>query len=320
MKLNKEGRDELRTKIALELQDVPSGQRIHLDKGLLEELLFETIVYNKETRETLKIPFWSGEFLSKIDLSEVSFDNVSWSLLSRMGHGVAREFFGYEELIDFEMLLNEFEKKKGKEQYYVNYSNTNASIDFSRSFEALYGVYYDIYGVRLPLISGVNFYGVDFSNLDISMFSIVDDSNLGNTGIRVTSLDKFNPEMVIENVSFENLDLSSITINASHLIGRKAPFISCVFINSKLNIIYDCEDFKLEFGEKYRDYISLWTDLVKSGSLNGCYINGKLIELKSKEEIEKSRQMKLIEYEKYKQDIFLAVSQVIDKQKKYVKK
>lgn len=33
-------------------------------------------------------------------------------------------------------------------------------------------------------MSGVSFYGVDFSNLDISMFSFIGDSNLENTVLK----------------------------------------------------------------------------------------------------------------------------------------
>lgn len=41
MKLNKQGKDELRKKIEEQLQSVPDGQRVHIDKELLEELIFE---------------------------------------------------------------------------------------------------------------------------------------------------------------------------------------------------------------------------------------------------------------------------------------
>ena len=100
MKLNKQGREELRKKIEEQLQNVPEGQRVHLDKELLEELLFETITYNKNTNEKLKLPVWSGDFLRKIDLSEVSFEDVAWTL-------VVEELWDYPEEEYYEFMDEE---------------------------------------------------------------------------------------------------------------------------------------------------------------------------------------------------------------------
>lgn len=40
MKLNKESRIQLRANIEQQLKNVSDGQKIHLDKALLEQLLF----------------------------------------------------------------------------------------------------------------------------------------------------------------------------------------------------------------------------------------------------------------------------------------
>ena len=82
MKLNKKDKDEFRNKIIELLKEVPEGQLVQIDKDILEGLLFETITVSEENNIQAKLPIWSGEFLSKIDLSQVDFTNVSWSLIN----------------------------------------------------------------------------------------------------------------------------------------------------------------------------------------------------------------------------------------------
>ena len=65
MKLSNKSKDELREKIAEQLKEVPKGQRVQLDKDLLEDLLFEIITLNKEKGIKIKLPIWSGDFLKK---------------------------------------------------------------------------------------------------------------------------------------------------------------------------------------------------------------------------------------------------------------
>lgn len=48
---------------------------------MLEDLLFEIITLNKEKGIKIKLPIWSGDFLKKIDLSEIDFTDVSWNSL-----------------------------------------------------------------------------------------------------------------------------------------------------------------------------------------------------------------------------------------------
>ena len=81
MQLNKQSKNELRKRIVEQLKEVPKGQKIKLDKELLEYLLFEVITLDKTTDTKVKLPIWSGEFLKKIDLSQVDFTNVSWCIL-----------------------------------------------------------------------------------------------------------------------------------------------------------------------------------------------------------------------------------------------
>lgn len=58
------------------MRRVPAGKRVIIDKELLEELIFEP---DPDNPQEAKIPIWTGTFLSKIDLSGISFDNVNFN-------------------------------------------------------------------------------------------------------------------------------------------------------------------------------------------------------------------------------------------------
>lgn len=76
MKLDNQLKKELRKTIECKMRRVPAGKRVIIDKALLEELIFEP---DPDNPQEAKIPIWTGTFLSKIDLSGISFDNVNFN-------------------------------------------------------------------------------------------------------------------------------------------------------------------------------------------------------------------------------------------------
>lgn len=114
MNLNKKAKDELRNLIEARLKEVPEGNRICIDKELLEDLLFDSTFYDNELKLQVKTPVWSGKFLQKIDLSMVSFENVSWCISSCCGieHLLNEDFSD-----DLGTLLDERNNQLGKIQY-----------------------------------------------------------------------------------------------------------------------------------------------------------------------------------------------------------
>lgn len=78
MGLNIYQRDKLRKSIEEILKHSPNTKKVSIKKEVLEQLLFEEVVLNEKENIVIKLPVWSGEFLEKIDLSEVDFTNVSW--------------------------------------------------------------------------------------------------------------------------------------------------------------------------------------------------------------------------------------------------
>lgn len=73
-------KNELRERIVAISRFVPQGEKIIVDPVILESLIFEEKPARNELNVLLpaKQIVWSGSFLSKIDLSKISFNNVYW--------------------------------------------------------------------------------------------------------------------------------------------------------------------------------------------------------------------------------------------------
>jgi len=306
MQLNKKGKDELRARIEEQLSAVPEGQKIHLEEDLLESLLFDTIVCNKKTGETVRLPIWSGEFLRKLDLSGISFDNVAWSLITEPGRDT-----GYDEVFDRETwerfnTLGAYDREQR-----VNYSGTNAHIDFSKSWETKHGSF--------DLIN-CDFSNVDLSHNDMSRVGCIYNCSLSNSGIVLL------PEMFksntnrFSNTDFTNVDLSGFTINGRTLVEGMDECLfdeNCNLSNSGIKITISSEDVApkesgLDDSGVDPNYIKRHLyDMIEAGYLDGCYINGERREL-SQDGNE--------EYEKYKDGLISSVSRSIAEQTGSLKK
>lgn len=256
MKLNFAGRQELRAEIENALDNV-IGKRIHLDKDLLESLLFEECVCNEETGNIAKIPIWSGDFLSKIDLSEVSFDNVSWSLL-----GYSKDYGDdsrYDDLeIDTLKIRTMYHKVRGANLTlpFIDYSYTNANIDFSKSWEAknMDGKY---------IVACCDFSGMNLSNNNLEDSILITDTNFSNAKINLTQSILDNQDLL--NNYFSGIDLSDLSINSSQLMDENLHF--CNFSNTGINIKIDPIDNK-EHEEYFRE-------MMEEDYFAGCILDGK---------------------------------------------
>lgn len=262
MKLNKKSKKELRKLIKKELKNVPNGNRIHLEKGLLEQLLFNEY-------EGIRLPLWSGEFLSKIDLSEISFEDVSWGFLAEENYEI-----DYEEFLSGEEKFDKIMSQNKQKTYIINYTNTNANIDFTKSWE--YKNYEEI------IISNINFSGTDLSKNDMSSISECWNSNLSNTGIIIPK--NSNKIMFFESTNLEGIDLSTYEINATDYIRDCAKhFVNCNLKNTGIKIIDKATKDLQDYNYEYKNYklsesqIFEFHEDIRQGKYDGCYINGKLI-------------------------------------------
>lgn len=307
MILNKDGKNELRKKIIEQLKNVPDGQRVHLDKELLESLLFQTITYNKNTNEKLKLPIWSGDFLRKIDLSEVSFDDVSWSLIVDerwyCPEKEFKEFMDGETYVKMPDILPTLELGSK-----VDYSYTNANIDFSKSFE-----FKKTGKIKLLFC---NFSGVDLSKNDMSKIGGVFHCDLADTGIMLS------PEMFANKRGYafgstflKNVDLSKFSVSAIDLMCDNYILQGdCDFTNTGLNVSVNPTAKEWNNEEKWvkNEFNEMMTRLC------GCYVNGKLVH--TEEEKQAIAQEKREEYEKMKDEIIGSTLRSIDEQVSHMKR
>ena len=307
MELNESGKSELRRKVYQALEDLPYGTRVHIDKNILESLLFKKIVYNRDTGETLKLPVWSGDFLRKIDLSEVDFEDVAWSLVVREGYDFPEEEFKdfmdektYEEIEDILPILDDEET--------VNYSNTNARIDFTKSFD------YKKKGRVCILFCDFSF--VDLSNNTLDDTANLYECNLANTKINTqfnTPPDKFGQ---IASCDLTNVKINGLTMDILKYADGYEVLDDCVLTNTGVNFTFDLNSkYIRENALAYRSMIEVghWKSCVCNALPNiaGCFINGKRV--LSDQEILELRESKKEEYKAYKRDLITSVTEDLKK-------
>ncbi len=305
MQLNKQSKNELRKRIVEQLKEVPKGQKIKLDKELLEYLLFEVITLDKTTDTKVKLPIWSGEFLKKIDLSQVDFTNVSWCILDYKESDYKIDFdditISDKSVYDtIDIVRSEKIEECSKSMSVVDYSGTNANIDLTKSFEAIHGDFIEI--------RECDFTGVDFSHQDLTGIKqlYINDSSLGETGLRIPS------EMPVQayKSSFDGIDLSTRTINAKDYFFEDTYALSyCSLRNTGINISLDTSVKDMDWDEALQNAMS--DDWV------GCYVNGKKV--LSYEEKQKNASEKKEEYEQMKNEIFDSILKSIEEQVNHMK-
>ncbi len=302
MKLNKKGREELRKLVEKELENSSDEIKIVLDKKLLDILLFDTIFYKCKPKKIVKLPVWSGEFLRKLDLSQVSFKNVSWALLGEgMDSKTGRQFFDEE---CWQYFLDNYGKPMSGR---VNYSGTNIQVDFNESWEMQLRK-------EENADTGVEIYGCDFSNndlsgVDTSNFSEVKASSFANTGLVISeSLVNYNFSIFLY-TDLTGVSLGNFVINIVDLLttGGSVIGVGCNLKNTRLSIVLDPKSLKED-----KTLQQNFKTILMSGDLNGCYINGKRV-LSYEEKAERCAKA-LAEYERYKEEKFSAVRKAIEKQ------
>ena len=249
-------RYELRKMLEKELENVPEGKRKKLPKSYLEQLLFETnvsIISNEvleqygidiQSFKSAKFPVWTGDFLSKLDLSEVSFDNVVWDLdvivsfFANLGYKVDDFYKLYHRNMDdsrFDKTLKEideiFSRSHNLDKKYdcsVVLANTNANIYLLNGFRliATKGDYYPELSIR----------DCDFQNSDLIGLEFVKKMFHSN---------------------FCGTELSALVINCGD-----TEFYNCNFNDTGLHFVGDLTNPR-------------HLGMLKNSNIGGCYINGK---------------------------------------------
>lgn len=299
-RLNKESRNKIRKIIIEQLKEVPEGERINLDIKLLDDLIF--FKYH-EFKKQRKIPIWTGEILRKLDLSKLSFENANLDV-SKYDEE-EKEYFETGAISHLDKKsINEYikeymecnDKKLIESKYTLDFSYTNINIDFENLDD--------------NCISNCNLEGIDLSNTSETHIGIY-DCNLQKTNI------KFNKNMFLFDCDLQNNDFSNTTIDARNLMSEDVGSYCCNLKNTGLNIIYkfdldenskksyeELEKIKESIGTDERNnkmqnireiygsedhheielaYAEELKELIEKGYLDGCYLNGKLIDSKKYE-------------------------------------
>ena len=321
-RLSKESRNRIRRIIIEQLKEIPEGERIKLDIKLLDNLIFFKY-YDKKMEQQIKIPIWTGEFLRKLDLSELSFEDANLDVSEYDEE--KKEYFeeGAVSHMD-KKSINEYiqeymecnEKKLIESQYTLDFSYTNINIDF----ENLY----------INCISNCNLEGVDLSHIGKRNMGIY-NCNLQKTNI------KLNKDVVVFTCDLENNDFSNTTIDARNIMNPDEEIYCCNLKNTGLNIIYKFDldenskkayeeiekitepegseerrskilNIRKMYGDEFHHEYELHCaetlkELIEMGYLDGCYLNGRLIDSK-----------------KYESDIISQITSSIEEQKKKIKK
>lgn len=309
MKLNKSSKGALKAEIIEQLKKVPNGQRIQLDKDLLEDLLFEVVTIDKEKDIKVKLPIWSGDFLKRIDLSQVDFTNVSWCILDM--HGLSNYRINFDGITVSDDAHDQIKKiredkiENGLELSYgfaITYDGTNANIDLTRSFEAIYG--------KFIKLRECNFTGVDFSHQNLTgiQFLELNNSSISKTQLSIPSI----VDLRALNSYFNEIDLSTRAVDAGgYFMGDVYHLAGCDLRNSGIHINLNGKYFKDGQYQK-KIYTAMNDDWI------GCYVNGKRV--LSLEEKQAIAHQKREEYEKMKAEIFGSVTSSIEEQTGHMKK
>lgn len=312
MVLNEEGIVKVRKHVEEKLLKVPDGTRIHIDKNMLEKLLFEKVeAVSKEGEIVIfKVPVWSGDFLSKIDLSEISFEDVSWACDCY----VRNEFFTSNKA-EFEKessllyvrsdLMNSYESKlhENKKQWYsILYRNTNAVIDFEKSIEFKKGL-------------GIIIVGADFSYTDLTNFKKQDKIHFEFCNFEGTSLPLRtfieNKENRMTNCNFTDLDLNGCKLDLTDIL--RVHVHSSVFTRTKIDININISIIAFKNNDCFQFELR---ELLRKKRIEGCFLNG--VKVKSDYEKEQTAKKMLENYNEYKLKIISDLDDGLDKH--YIRK
>lgn len=251
---------DFKIKLVELLKTVPDGERIHISKEVLEDLIFTSVVFrkNRAGRCSFKLPIWTGPFLQKIDLSELDFDDVAWSML------VADYDEVDSSLVDedvYDKLMSDFYVPSG---YVVDFSNTNANIDFSASFES-------------KECGHIIIANCDFSNVnlaDVKDRIVARDCNFSGTGL------DYPIKSLFRNCDLSGNNLSGLVLDAIDLIGNHSAtvgFKDCRLADTGISVIFDLESVSDLSIVEQQNFQNDFDAYLKSGCLDNCYVNQKKI-------------------------------------------
>lgn len=257
--------DILRERIKKYLETYCDYEKLTLPKELLECLLFEVIeVKIKGKWYVVRVPIWSGEFLSKVDLKEISFKDVLWN------YDICIALNGVFELLTKAILkIRSTNPVYAPFPYEICYANTNAQIDLAESFLFNFGKSAGIQKYD-GLISVAH---CNFADTYVKIGEEVKAiqflySSFSKSKIFIPNIGR----LTIRNSDLSENDLSHLCIN-----GLSNHFYGTNFRNSGINISLNPSELEsyLEINEELlkKMFITMLNDYFVGCNVNGNYLN-----------------------------------------------
>lgn len=266
--------DILRDRVKKQLDDYHGGERVSIPIELLDHLLFEIVEVKIEGNwYKVKVPVWSGEFLAKIDLSEVSFTDVLWNYdLSLASNFIFRELSYTIQQIKSTIPICSVPP------YEICYANTNAQINLTEGFISNYGkVANNTKYNGLISVGKCNFSGTDVRIGEGARAIQFLYSNFVKSGIFIPKPILFR-RLYLYCTNLSGIDLKHLSID-----GLSNHFYGSNFRNSGIDI--SLEPSKLE---SYLDAYELSFKVRFITMLNdyfvGCRVNGIYLDYHDDEE------------------------------------
>lgn len=200
--------------------------------------LMESLIFKKYP---IKIPIWTGPFLRKIDLSKVDFTDTCY-------RGKAGSIIKVDK-------VGNSTKSMG-----IDLSYTNAKIDFSvNPFER-----------NDVIIDSCNFEGLDLASASLKDHTKIIDSNFDNTSIHIKNFEN----LYIRNSSFKNCNFIQASFPIENIRNDDFTFTEGIINNCDLS----GTGLKLIITKKLGPFISDFNEVLESGKLDGCILDGIIID------------------------------------------
>lgn len=212
---------QMRKYIISQLVDVPEGKRIYIDRELLNDAIF--FKGTDKNGYPVKIPVWADKYLRKIDLSEISFDNVFFNIRGEEEILSIKEILSKDDFTKFLKRETFYTQENEKEDMLIDFSYTNAKIDFSRIYDSI--------------IENCSFEGVDLSNANGKFLDAINHCNLADTNILI---DLKKEHLSLMRTDFSNNDFSRFILDAGRFNAdtNDNAFLDCNFSNTGMRITY----------------------------------------------------------------------------------
>lgn len=195
-KLSRQRKSILRIELEKMLVEVPQGERIKLERDLLEELIFECRYVKDSVTKIKKIIVWTGDFLKKIDLSDVSFDDVDWDY--------------------------------SKDPTKLDFSGTNIKPDFEKSFARRNNLDLEI--------KNCDFSDAELSNVTLCGKCNINDCYFSNSGIKIDLSQMHMVNVKLNMLDFSNEVVSSDCFERSSDVIVRPKFCCVNFSGTGLHI------------------------------------------------------------------------------------